>query len=77
MQARQGNAKRDEPGKLAENTAVLAGDFKINFGQFPGPSFLLRPGQGSRGNQKGNFHEPKISENFTETAITQMGVSCN
>ena len=31
-------------GALAENTAVLAGDFKINFGQFPGPSFLPRPG---------------------------------
>ena len=30
--ARQGNAKRDELGILAENTAVLAGDFKINFG---------------------------------------------
>ena len=42
--ARQGNAKRVRSGILAENTAVLAGDFKINFGQFPGPSFLQRPG---------------------------------
>ena len=27
-------------GALAENTAVLAGDFKINFGQYPSPSFF-------------------------------------
>ena len=42
--ARQGNAKRVRSGILAENTAVLAGDFKINLAKFLGPSVRHRPG---------------------------------